>query len=228
MSLDTSEFWFFEYFDILESLTDDEKLKVMDMSCRTNWDKKAVIYNYGDQSDKVYFVKKGTVKVSKYSEEGKEMIMSIYKKGEIFGLESVFSDATERTEVVEVLEDLYTCSLDVKDVKSLLSTNLEFNRALFKLIGDRSNKIQKRLESLFFQTSPNRIKGFIKDYALEYGNKLIYSNEIEVKVSLTHEDIAKLTGTTRQTTTTVFNKLEKEGIIVYDRNRILIKDINRL
>jgi len=228
MSLDTSEFWFFEYFDILESLTDDEKLKVMDMSCRTNWDKKAVIYNYGDKSDKVYFVKKGTVKVSKYSEEGKEMIMSIYKKGEIFGLESVFSDATERTEVVEVLEDLYTCSLDVKDVKSLLSTNLEFNRALFKLIGDRSNKIQKRLESLFFQTSPNRIKGFIKDYALEYGNKLIYSNEIEVKVSLTHEDIAKLTGTTRQTTTTVFNKLEKEGIIVYDRNRILIKDINRL
>jgi len=227
MSLDTSEFWFFEYFDILESLTDDEKLKVMDMSCRTNWDKKAVIYNYGDQSDKVYFVKKGTVKVSKYSEEGKEMIMSIYKKGEIFGLESVFSDATERTEVVEVLEDLYTCSLDVKDVKSLC-TNLEFNRALFKLIGDRSNKIQKRLESLFFQTSPNRIKGFIKDYALEYGNKLIYSNEIEVKVSLTHEDIAKLTGTTRQTTTTVFNKLEKEGIIVYDRNRILIKDTNRL
>jgi len=198
------------------------------MSCRTNWDKKAVIYNYGDQSDKVYFVKKGTVKVSKYSEEGKEMIMSIYKKGEIFGLESVFSDATERTEVVEVLEDLYTCSLDVKDVKSLLSTNLEFNRALFKIIGDRSNKIQKRLESLFFQTSPNRIKGFIKDYALEYGNKLIYSNEIEVKVTLTHEDIAKLTGTTRQTTTTVFNKLEKEGIIVYDRNRILIKDINRL
>jgi len=228
MSIDTSEYWFFEYFDILDSLNEEEKSKVVNMSCRTNWDKKSIIYNYGDQSDKVYFVKKGTVKVSKYSEEGKEMIMSIYKKGEIFGLESVFSDAAERTEVVEVLEDLYTCSLDVKDVKSLLSTNLEFNRSLFKLIGDRSNKIQKRLESLFFQTSPNRIKGFIKDYALEYGNKLIYSNEIEVKVSLTHEDIAKLTGTTRQTTTTVFNKLEKEGIIIYDRNRILIKDINRL
>ena len=228
MSLDTSEFWFFEYFDILDSLTDDEKSKVMGMSCRTNWDKKAIIYNYGDQTDKVYFVKKGTVKVSKYSSEGKEMIMSIYKKGDVFGLDSVFSDAKERMEVVEVLEDALTCQLDTDNVRSLLNTNLEFNKSIFKLIGERSNKIQQRLEALFFQTSPNRIKGFIKDYALEYGNKLIYSDEIEVKVSLTHEDISKLTGTTRQTTTTIFNQLEKEGIISYDRNRILIKDIDRL
>ena len=228
MSLETSEYWFFDYFDILDSLTDVEKLKVMNMSCRTNWAKKAIVYSSGDQADKVYFIKEGAVKVSKYSKEGKEMIISIYKKGDVFGLESVFSDTNERTDVVEVLEDLYTCALDVNDVKSLLITNLDFNKSIFKLIGSRSEKIKKRLEALFFQTSPDRIKGFIKDYALEYGTKLIYSNEIEVKITFTHEDIAKLTGTTRQTTTTVFNKLEKEGIIVYDRNRILIKDINRL
>ena len=228
MSLETSEYWFFDYFDILDSLTDVEKLKVMNMSCRTNWAKKAIVYSSGDQADKVYFIKEGAVKVSKYSKEGKEMIISIYKKGDVFGLESVFSDTNERTDVVEVLEDLYTCALDVNDVKSLLTTNLDFNKSIFKLIGSRSEKIKKRLEALFFQTSPDRIKGFIKDYALEYGTKLIYSNEIEVKIPFTHEDIAKLTGTTRQTTTTVFNKLEKEGIIVYDRNRILIKDINRL
>ena len=228
MSLETSEYWFFDYFDILDSLTDVEKLKVMNMSCRTNWAKKAIVYSSGDQADKVYFIKEGAVKVSKYSKEGKEMIISIYKKGDVFGLESVFSDTNERTDVVEVLEDLYTCALDVNDVKSLLISNLDFNKSIFKLIGSRSEKIKKRLEALFFQTSPDRIKGFIKDYALEYGTKLIYSNEIEVKITFTHEDIAKLTGTTRQTTTTVFNKLEKEGIIVYDRNRILIKDINRL
>jgi len=92
----------------------------------------------------------------------------------------------------------------------------------------RSEKIQKRLESLFFKTSSNRIKGFIKDYALEYGSKFIYSSEIEVKVALKHEDIAKITGTTHQTTATVFNQLEKNAIIVYDRNRILIKEITFL
>lgn len=228
MSVDTSEYWFFDYFDILDSLSDDEKTKVINMSCRTNWPKKSVVYEYGDQTDRLYFVKAGSVKVSKYSAEGKEMIMSIYKTGEIFGLDSIFSEDNKRSEVVEFIEDGLTCSLSINDVKSLLTTNLEFNKSIFKLIGERSEKIQKRLESLFFQTSPDRIKGFIKDYALEYGKKLIYSNEIEAKLSLTHEDIAKLTGTTRQTTTTVFNQLEKEGIIVYDRNRILVKDINRL
>lgn len=228
MGVDTSDYWFFEYFDILDSLSDDEKSKVINMSCRTNWDKKANIYNYGDQSDKVYFLKEGAIKVSKYSDEGKEMIMSIYKKGDIFGLDSIFTEDEKRTEVVEVIENALTCELAIDDVRSLLSTNLDFNKSIFKLIGSRSEKVQKRLEALFFQSSPDRIKGFIKDYALEYGNKLIYSNEIEVKMVLTHSDIAKLTGTTRQTATTVFNKLEKDGVIVYDRNRILVKDIDRL
>lgn len=228
MSLDTSEYWFFDYFDILDSLSDEEKLKVINMSCRTNWDKKSVVYNYGDKTDRLYFVKGGSVKVSKYSAEGKEMIMSIYKTGEIFGLDSIFSEDHKRSEVVEFIEEGRTCSLSINDVRDLLCTNLEFNREVFKLIGSRSKKVQKRLEALFFQTSPERIKGFIKDYALEYGTKLIYSDEIEVKLPLTHEDIAKLTGTTRQTTTTVFNKLEKDGVITYDRNRILVKDITKL
>jgi CRP/FNR family cyclic AMP-dependent transcriptional regulator len=228
MAVDTSEYWFFEYFDILDSLTDDQKEKVMSMSCRTNWAKNSIIYDYGDSTDKLYFLKKGSIKVSKFSEEGKEMIIGVCKKGDVFGLDSVFSDDTNRNEVVQATENVLTCALDITDVRALLNSNLEFNKAVLKLIGDRSVVIRNRLEAMFFKTSPERIKGFIKDYALEYGTKLVYSNEIEVKVPFTHEDIAKLTGTTRQTTTTVFNQLQKEEVIVYDRNRILVKDISRL
>ena len=229
MAVDTSEYWFFDYFDILESLSDDEKLKVMDMSCRTKWAKKSIIYNDGDSADRLYFLKSGSVKVSKYSSEGKEMIMSIFKKGDVFGEASIINVFDgKHNEVVEVLEDVLTCSLSIKDVKNLLDINLEFSKSILQLIGERHDKVQKRLEALFFKTTPERIKGFIKDYALEYGKKLVFSDEIEVKFSLTHDDIAKLTGTTRQTVTSIFNKLQKSNIIDYDRTRILVRDINQL
>jgi len=228
MSIDTSEYWFFEYFDILDSLSDSEKQKVMNLSCRTNWKKKSIIYNDKEKADKLFFVKSGTVKISKYSKEGKEIIISIHKKGEVFGEASAFNDSNTYNEVSETLNDVLTCELSIVHVRELLRTNLEFNKSFLKMIGKRKERIQKRLELLFFKSAPDRIKGFIKDYALEYGSKLKYSNEIEVKLSLTHEDISKLLGTTRQTVTSEFNLLQKNEVIVYDRSRILVKNIDLL
>ena len=53
-------------------------------------------------------------------------------------------------------------------------------------------------------------------------------HEKEVKISLTHQDIANLTATTRQTVTLVMRDLEKENIILYDRKRILVRDYSKL
>ncbi len=69
---------------------------------------------------------------------------------------------------------------------------------------------------------------FIKEIADEKGKTLANNTEVEVKISLTHEDIAKLTATSRQTVTSILNELENSGIITYDRTRILIRDYKAL
>ena len=85
-----------------------------------------------------------------------------------------------------------------------------------------------RLESIYFNNTEERIRGFIKDLAKEQGRKLITGDEIEVKLNLKHEDIAKLTATTRQSVTTILSQLEKDGVILYDRHRILVKKLKQL
>ena len=110
----------------------------------------------------------------------------------------------------------------------MLAKNPAFNFSVTKLIGLRYLKVQSRLESLVFKTAPERIRGFIKEMADEHGKTLANGSEIEVKLKLKHEDIAKLTATTRQSVTTELNNLEKEGVILFDRTRILIKDIKKL
>lgn len=224
-----SNYWYFDRFEVLDALTENEKVKIISMSCLTETAKKDIIYSTEDISNRLYFLKKGKIKISKYSDDGKEMIISILGEGDVFGELSIVSDSNDKyQEVAEVMESALTCSLSIPDVRNLLTNNIEFSRAITNLIGFKYKKMQSRLESLFFKTTPERIKGFIKEMADDCGKKILNSEEIEVKLNLKHEDIAKITGTTRQTVTSVMNQLEKSGVISYDRSRILIRDYNQL
>jgi len=227
--IDFSEYWFFEQFDVLNVLTHQEKMDVIDMSCRTNYSKKSTIYNTEDASNRLFFLKKGKVKISKFSDDGKEMIVAILREGDVFGEASlIFGKDGKYQEIVVAQEDVLTCSLRIPDVKKLLIKNKDFNHSITNLIGEKYKKMQMRLAALFFKSTPDRIKGFIKEMADDYGKTLINGTEIELKLNLKHDEIAKLTGTTRQTVTAVMSDLEKSGIISYDRNRILIKDYSAL
>lgn len=218
--------WYLENFKILSVLSPPEKERLSEMVMMKQPDKREIIRFSNDSTNKIYFVKAGKVKISKYSENGQEIILSILGPGEIFG-ELAIAGQSDSDEVAEIVENAIICELKLDDMAKMLDMNPQFNLQITKLIGFKFKKIQGRLESLFFKNAPDRIKEIIKELASEHGEKLLNS-EISVKLNLTHEDIAKLTATTRQTVTSVFNELEKQGIIKYNRKQILIKDHSKL
>lgn len=119
--------------------------------------------------------------------------------------------------------------VNISDIKEMMSHNPKFNMALLKIIGLRLKKVQSKLESLIFKSADERVVSFIKEIADEHGRMIIGDPNLrEVKLGLTHTDIAKLTATSRQTVTTVLNSLQREGIISYDRKRINIKNYQAL
>jgi len=107
-----------------------------------------------------------------------------------------------------------------------MQQNASLNFKVTKLIGFRLRKVERRLESLIFKDARTRIIDFIKDMAKEQGKKI--GDEILVKHFLTHQDIANLTATSRQTVTTVLNDLKDNDLIYMERNKFLIRDINKL
>lgn len=214
--------WYLDGFNILKVLSDEEKMQMSKMVTDANTAKKEIIHFSDDSANKIYFLKKGKVKISKYSENYKEMILSVIGPGEIFGETGIMGAEVYGT-VAEVMEDAIICSLSINQLNTMLEKNPAFNFSVTKLIGLRYLKVQSRVASLVFKTAPERIRGFIKVMADEHGKTLANGIEIEVKLKLKHEDIAKLTATTRQSVTTELNNLENEGVILYDRKRILIK-----
>jgi CRP-like cAMP-binding protein len=190
--------------------------------------KNQILYFSEDSANSVYLLKKGKVKVSILSPDGREVILAFLGPGEVFG-ELSLTGQEKREEIAEVTEDAVICRIEIHDFESMMEKNPKFNLQVTKLIGFRLKKIQNRLENLIFKTAEQRVKSFIRETVLEFGREIAGDqNQRVVELKLTQEDIAKLTATSRQTVTTVFSDLEKKGIIKYDRKRIFVKDMKAL
>lgn len=189
--------------------------------------KKQVIYLSDDESKNVYFLKKGKIKISKFSDDGKEHIIAILGPGEIFG-ESPLLGSEIMGEDAEVLEDAVICSMDYQKFQDFLREHPEMNFQVTKLIGFKLKKIQSKLETLCFKSAEERVKHYIKDLAEQYGKKNEYTQDIILRLNVTHDDLAKLTATTRQKVTTVLSSLVKQGVIEYQRKKIVVRDITKL
>jgi CRP-like cAMP-binding protein len=223
-----SKLWYLKNFNMLKSLSKEEMGKLNRMAVMRHVPRKQVLYFPTDSSNSIYMLKAGKMKISRITPDGKEIILTILGPGEIFGELGIIGQQ-EREETAEVTDDAIVCIVDIKSLQNLMKDNPKFNTEILKFIGFRLKRVQSRLESLIFKNAEQRIRSLIKELALDHGRSIAGDeNQREVKLGLTHGEIAKLTATSRQTVTTQLNELEKSGIIKYDRKRIYIQDLHRL
>jgi CRP-like cAMP-binding protein len=123
-------------------------------------------------------------------------------------------------------EELHYFALKVEHFQLLMQANHQLCVNILQMIGKRLVNAECRLESLIFKDARTRIIEFLKESADKRGRRVGY--EMLVKHSLTQQDIANLTGTSRQTVTSVLNDLRKSDLIYFNRKSILIRDMTRL
>ncbi len=220
-----SKLWYFENFNFLNSLSKSEKMDLSNCSVMREAEKNQLIYLPHDISSRIYFLKEGKVKIASYSEDGREMIHAILGPGEIFG-ELALAGEESREQFAKATESVIYCQISVPEFEEFLKRNHSLNMEVTKLIGFRLKRISSRLERMWFKSAPERVCYLLKELADDHGKKI--GDEIEVKLNLTHQELASLAATTRQTVTTTLNDLEKKAVIIYDRRRILVKNYAHL
>ncbi|MFT6865267.1 MAG: CRP/FNR family cyclic AMP-dependent transcriptional regulator [Cyclobacteriaceae bacterium] len=218
--------WYFEETDLYEILCPHKTPGLEDKHHPNVYQKDEFIYFPDEVSTNIYMVANGRVKVGSYTPGGKEIIKAILSKGEIFG-EMALAGEEKRNDFASAMDSsTRVCPMTIEDLQGLMKENKELSFKIFKIIGLRFKKLERRIESLVFKDARTRIVEFLKEMAEEKGQKVGF--EMMIKNHMTHKDIASLTGTSRQTVTTVMNELREENIINFDRRRILIRDMARL
>lgn len=215
-----SKLWFFENFNFLRVMTKEEKKKLSDCSVMKEIKRDNSVYLPHDISSRIYFLKKGKVKIVSYSESGRELIHGILGPGEIFG-ELSLAGENRRENFATVTEDSLICQVSVSDFEGILKNNPALNLEVTKIIGFRLKRIRTRLERMWFKSAEERICSLLKELADDHGKKT--STGTEIPLRLKHHEIASLAATTRQTATTILNQLIKNNRIEIKRKRIVLK-----
>ncbi|MFQ5893233.1 MAG: Crp/Fnr family transcriptional regulator, partial [Nitrospinota bacterium] len=192
--------WYLKRFNLFEEFEPAEMEALVPITHMDKVAARRTLYLPDDPSDRVFFLKEGRVKISKLSEAGKEVTLAILEPGEIFG-ELALVDEGPRGTVAEVLEDTFLCFIERNDFQKLLESRPELALEVTKLIGARHKALEAKVEDLVFRDVNARLAKLLLELAESYGTEVGEGTRIEVK--LTHQELANLVGSTRETTTAI-------------------------
>jgi len=213
-------------FELFSNLNDEELQDLARATEIKSVSKNRYIFRSGDDSNSLYVLINGTIKLGNTSSDGREVIKSILHPTVLFGESSLSTNCVRSSFAKSMDPDVRYLLIDVKSFKELMKSNFEFNLKVVESLGNKISNVESRLESLVLDDARTRIVDYIKDNANKYGRKVGY--EMLLKHSLTQQDIGNFTGTSRQTVTSVLNDLKSTNQIHFKRKSILIRDLKTL
>ncbi len=122
------------------------------------------------------------------------------KPGAIFGELNLLDFEEDRHEMAIAVEDSEVCFIPAETVKQLMAVNSAFRKSIHQSIGQRIKKMEERMFSLMLKNVKDRILDFLKEFVLEFGHPV--NGGYTAEFFITHEDIARITTTSRQSVTT--------------------------
>lgn len=225
-NMDKQSLWYLDNVD-MKGLMCPNKLAGghIDSLNHKTFKKSEYVYMPEEHADKIYFISEGRVKIGSYSDTGKEITKSILGQGEVFGELSLVGE-DKRKDFAVAMEETSVCIMSVDQMKGMMRDHSTLSLFMMKIMGSRVLEMENRLESLVFKDSRTRIVEFLEELANKKGQRVGY--EMLVRKFLTHQEIANLTATSRQTVTTVLNELRNKNVLTFNRQRLLIRDMELL
>lgn len=217
--------WFLENIDVTGIFCPKKLGSHQSSQSHKKFKKGDYIYLPDQSSDKVFFLNEGRVKIGTYGENGKEITKAILNKGEVFG-ELAMIGEDKRRDFAYAMEDSVACVLTTDEMKSMMKDHSGLSLFFMKIMGSRVLEMEQRLESLVFKDSRSRIIEYLVDLVKKSGQRVGY--EWVVRKFITHQEIANLTATSRQTVTTVLNELRGNNLLTFNRKRLLVRELDKL
>lgn len=213
-------------FAIFDHLSDAEKTQLSEIMEKRTLSRYSLVYQPGDESDTIYLLSKGTIKISTHNDEGKEVIKRLIHPEAIFGERALVGEETRCETAQSLKNEAVFYAVKVADFQKIMIGNPALSQEILSLFGRRLIAAEDRLENLIFKDARGRIIDFLYEVVNKRGQQV--GLETLLKHSLTHQDIANITCTSRQTVTLVLNELRKDNLIYFNRGRILVRDLQQL
>ncbi|GEQ32329.1 ArcR family transcriptional regulator [Marinilactibacillus psychrotolerans] len=208
---------------IFNHLEDTQLAEIMVTTQSVSYKKNELIYHAGDESDSLYIINKGRVRIYRLAESGKEQLVRFLNPGDFTGEMALFSESTHES-YAEAVMDTKICMIKRADIQEFL---LKYPSISLKVLAEFSNRLEaseKQATRFSTEKVETRIALFLVESLSEEK-----TGENELILPMSKKDLASYLGTTPETISRKFNELEDKGYIKQvTHKKIRIQDINGL
>ena len=205
-------------------LSEEELGYISEKMIARHYESGKFIFFEDSEGEQCFFVVQGSVKVTRLSKDGREVILAMLNEGEFFG-EMALLDGESRSANVIALEETEVLTLNREDFLVVLHDYPQIAIQLLKEMADRLRKSDRQIASLSLSDAEKRIALCIIRFADEQG--IIKRGQVSIPKMPIQQDIANMAGTSRETVSRAINLLEKEHFIKRQGRELLILDYKK-
>jgi CRP/FNR family transcriptional regulator len=209
--------------DLFQGIDQADLERIVHLFTERKYPKGATIFGRGDTGEALYIVKEGLVKLASHSGQGTETILHLLPPGAIFGEILLSEERRAFTALAET--DSLVSVLPKHSLVHLLSTVPAFSMNFIRLLSQRLAKVEMEFAGFGHTWSYHRLAKVLLKLGAEHGVKT--PKGILLTLRLTHEELANLIGTTRETVTTQLGRFRRMGLIRREGKSLLL-DVSRL
>jgi CRP-like cAMP-binding protein len=204
---------------IFSSLNDGDIKALSKMGDRRHWQKGSQIISEGDGGNAIYLILSGKVKVVLYGEEGKEIVLSVMKKGDVFGEMSLF-DREPRSANVEAIEDAECFIIHGNNLLKYIESHPSVALNFLSHLSRRLREADRKIGGLALLDVCGRIAHTLLGIA-NAGDDIQEKGDVTIE-RLTHEEIAAMIGSSREVVSRALKKMAEEGYVKVEKKRFIL------
>lgn len=217
--------WYLKDSRLFEQLDPAEIQQLEAGSRMQTFPRKSLVYLPSDRGDAIFLLTSGRVRLYHVTSDGKETVLMFIEPGEIFG-ELTLLGQTQREEFAEAMEKSTVVMIPGAEVQRLMETQPSLTLQLTRLMGLRRQRIERRLKSLLFRSNRERLIFLLLELAEKYGNST--PEGVTLGIRLSHQELASMIGSTRETVTVLLGELQLEGGLLVKRRQIILTNLPQL
>jgi len=198
---------------LFSNVSDEDLEQVASHLIERRFPRNTTIVEEGLAGDYMYVIREGRVKVTKLSEDGREKILEFLDAGSFFG-EMALLDRAPRIASVKTLKPVKLLALSRTDFLNLLRKSPDLSLSVIQELCKRLRTVDDQASALSFQRVKDRTKGLLQRLARDP-----HEEGGRVTPPLTHQQMADMIGTSRETVTRVVKELKQEGWLLQEGKR---------
>ncbi len=211
--------------DILEPLSKEELAELSRRIPDSHVEKGALLYTPKDPNEKLFMLKKGRVRVYTLAPDGRELTLAVIDAGTVFG-EMALTAQRLRGAYAETMEPVVICAMRRDQLEDLVRDKPQVGLRMMSLLSERLATYESRMEDIGLKEVPARLASLILRLVDTEG--VMTRAGIKIPTRYTHEQLAAMIGSKRETVTRALSQLQETGAVELKRRRIHIKDLECL